>query len=128
MKSIISKIYTVPNKDKIFNWVKLISITGGAQIIVQLIGLVSDAFILNDYADASVYVIRQRHTLKKQLDYINDIYVNRRLNNVGIVLNDVKTGGKYGSSYGYGENYNYTYGEETKKKWWKKSPSTVGAS
>ena len=92
------------------------------------VGLVSDAFILNDYADASVYVIRQRHTLKKQLDYINDIYVNRRLNNVGIVLNDVKTGGKYGSSYGYGENYNYTYGEETKKKWWKKSPSTVGAS
>ena len=46
MKSIISKIYTVPNKDKIFNWVKLISITGGAQIIVQLIGLVSGILII----------------------------------------------------------------------------------
>lgn len=84
------------------------------------VGLVTDAFILNKFTDLSIYVIRQRHTLKKQLDFVKDIYVNDRLNNMGVLINDVKTGGKYGSGYGYGENYNYVYGQETKKKWWRR--------
>ena len=46
MKSMISKYYTVSNKEKVFGWVKLISITGGAQIIVQAIGLVSGILII----------------------------------------------------------------------------------
>ena len=83
------------------------------------VGLVTDAFILNRYTDKSIYIVRQRHTLKKQLDFIKDIFINERLNDLGIVINDVKTGGKYGSGYGYGENYNYVYGQEAKKKWWK---------
>ncbi len=83
------------------------------------VGLVTDAFILNKFTDTSIYVIRQRHTLKKQLDFVNDIFINDRLNKMGLVINDVKTGGKYGTSYGYGENYNYVYGQETNKKWWK---------
>ena len=83
------------------------------------VGLVTDAFILNKYTDQSIYVIRQRKTLKKQLDFLNDIYINNRLNEMGLIINDVKTGGKYGSGYGYGENYNYVYGQEAKKKWWK---------
>jgi len=85
------------------------------------VGLVTDAFILNKYTDQSIYVIRQRKTLKKQLDFLNDIYVNGRLNEMGLIINDVKTGGKHGSGYGYGENYNYVYGQEAKKKWWKRS-------
>ena len=84
-------------------------------------GLVTDAFILNKYVDHCIFIIRQRHTLKKQLDFINDIYMNDRLSNISILINDVKTGGKYGSGYGYGQNYNYVYGQESKKKWWKKS-------
>jgi len=84
------------------------------------VGLVTDAFILNKYTDQSIYVIRQRKTLKKQLDFLNDIYINGRLSEIGLIINDVKTGGKYGSGYGYGENYNYVYGQEAKKKWWKR--------
>ncbi len=83
------------------------------------VGLVTDAFILNSYSDTSIYVIRQRHTLKKQLYFINDIYNNNRLNNMSILINDVKTGGKHGSGYGYGENYNYVYGEEPQKSFLK---------
>ncbi|MEO6731457.1 MAG: polysaccharide biosynthesis tyrosine autokinase [Ferruginibacter sp.] len=83
------------------------------------VGLVTDAFILNKYSDKTIYIIRQRYSLKKQLDFINDIFVNNRLKNMGLVINDVKTGGRYGSGYGYGENYNYVYGRETNKKWWK---------
>ncbi|MBC7888290.1 MAG: polysaccharide biosynthesis tyrosine autokinase [Ferruginibacter sp.] len=83
-------------------------------------GLVTDAFILSTYTDTSIYIIRQRQTLKKQLDFINDIISNNRLKNLGLVINDVKTGGKYGSGYGYGENYNYVYGQESKKRWWQR--------
>ena len=84
------------------------------------VGLVTDAFILNKHAEVCVYVVRQRHTLKRQLDFLNDIFMNSRLNNLGLIINDVKTGGRYGSGYGYGENYNYVYGQEGKKKWWKR--------
>ncbi|MCY7421204.1 MAG: polysaccharide biosynthesis tyrosine autokinase [Chitinophagaceae bacterium] len=79
-------------------------------------GLVSDCFILGEYADISLYVIRQRVTLKKQLDFINDIFRTGKLRNMALVLNDVKTGGKYGY-YGYGGGYGYeSYIEPEKKK------------
>src|SRR6185369_2772911 len=66
-------------------------------------GLVSDAFILGEYSDAVLYIMRQRFTFKKQLDFVNDVYKNKKLKNIGLILNDIKTGGKYGySGYGYG--------------------------
>ncbi|MCW3094236.1 MAG: hypothetical protein JWP81_5305 [Ferruginibacter sp.] len=86
------------------------------------VGLVTDAFILNGYSDASIYIIRQRHTLKRQLDLVNDIYINGRLNNLGLVINDVKTGGKYGSGYRYNEKYTYVYGQSRKPLWKRISP------
>ncbi|MEO6546459.1 MAG: polysaccharide biosynthesis tyrosine autokinase [Ferruginibacter sp.] len=82
------------------------------------VGLVTDAFILNNYCDTSIYLIRQRHTLKRQLDFVKDIYANGRLKNLALIINDVKTGGKYGSGYGYGEKYTYVYGHDSKKNWW----------
>ncbi len=79
-------------------------------------GLVSDSFILGEYADITLYVIRQRVTLKKQLDFINDIFRTDKLKNMALLLNDVKTGGKYGY-YGYGGGYGYeSYIEPDKKK------------
>jgi len=75
-------------------------------------GLVSDAFILGRYSDTVIYVTRQRLSLKKQLDFVNDIYLTKKLKNIGLVLNDVKTGGKYGySGYGY-ESKNGYYSNE----------------
>ena len=78
-------------------------------------GLVSDSFILGEYADITLYVIRQRVTLKKQLDFINDIFRTGKLKNMAIILNDVKTGGKYGY-YGYGGGYGYESYIEPEKK------------
>ncbi|WP_018614295.1 GumC family protein [Segetibacter koreensis] len=76
------------------------------------VGVVSDAFIFGYYSDVVLYIIRQRQTLKKQLDFVNDIYKSRKLNNIGLILNDVKTGGKYGySGYGY-ESKNGYYNNE----------------
>ena len=79
-------------------------------------GLVSDAFILGEYSDVTLYVVRQRVTLKKQLDFINDVFKSGKLKNMALILNDVKTGGKYGY-YGYGGGYGYeSYIESNKKK------------
>lgn len=75
-------------------------------------GLVSDAFLLGVYCDVVLYIIRQRFTTKKQLDFINDLCKTKKLDNIGLVLNDVKVGGRYGyNGYGYnGKNgyYNNT--------------------
>ena len=73
------------------------------------VGLVSDAMILGQHADIALFIIRQRFTLKKQLEFINDLIQAKKLSNVGCVFNDVKTGGKLGY-YGYGHSTNKSYG------------------
>ncbi len=77
------------------------------------VGMVSDALVLGEFSDLVLYVIRQRTTLKKHLDFINDLESNEKLNNVGLILNDMKTGGNYGYyGYGYGQ---YKYSNTTVK-------------
>jgi capsular exopolysaccharide synthesis family protein len=92
------------------------------------VGLVSDAFTLSTFADAALYIVRHGYTLKRQLSMVNDLYVQKRLPNMGLVINDIKTQGRYkgyygyggGSYYGYGYGYRYGYGgdyfQEEKKK------------
>lgn len=79
------------------------------------VGLVSDAFILGEYSDIVLYVIRQRITEKKQLEYLNDIVLNEKFTDIALVLNDVKTGGKLGY-YGFGYGGQYGKYIEAKKK------------
>jgi len=99
------------------------------------VGLVSDSKILAKYADATLYVIRQRYTVKKQVVFIDDLYTNNVLPNMGIIVNDVKIGGAnsyygygYGYGYGYSYNYNYSYnyGESKKKTVLQKMRDFVG--
>jgi len=78
------------------------------------VGLVSDSKIIAKLADATIYLIRQRFTVKKQLPFINELYTQALLPNIGILVNDVKIGGinsyyGYGYGYGYGYSYNYSY-------------------
>lgn len=74
------------------------------------VGLVSDAFTLSNYADASLYIVRQGYTLKKQLGMINDLYHKKRLPNMGLLVNDIKASGRYKGYYGYGGGSYYGYG------------------
>lgn len=74
------------------------------------VGLVSDSFALVEYADASLFVLRQRYTFKKQIDFVEDINQKGKLKNVVLIVNDVHMGGKYGYyGYGYGYGYGYIY-------------------
>jgi capsular exopolysaccharide synthesis family protein len=72
------------------------------------IGMVSDAMTLSKYADASLYIVRQGHTFKRQIGLIDEYYKSNKLPRISIVLNDVKVRAGYGY-YGYGR-YGYGYG------------------
>ncbi|MEP7250921.1 MAG: polysaccharide biosynthesis tyrosine autokinase [Ginsengibacter sp.] len=79
------------------------------------IGLVSDALVLGGYSDIVLFVIRQRNTLKKQLEFVSELFRTKKLTNIGFIFNDVKRGGKVGY-YGYGNTYGKNYGYEKTKK------------
>jgi len=90
------------------------------------IGMVSDALTLAKYADCTIYVTRQGHTFKKQLNLINEMYENKKMPNLSIVLNDTKmpTGGGYYGNYGYG--YGYGYGEKNGNDYYQDDAFTGG--
>ena len=75
--------------------------------------LVTDTFLINKYADVTLYMIRagqtEKHLLKFPLDNINA----KKLKNVAFVLNDVGD-----INFGYGNKYSYGYVE--KKSFWQK--------
>ena len=74
--------------------------------------LVTDTLLISKYADATMYMVRAGYTDVKLLKHIEELQKQRKLNNMGIVLNGVKEDGAYGYNYGYG----YGYSEEVKKK------------
>ena len=79
------------------------------------IGLVSDALVLGEYSDTVLFLIRQRNTLKKQLEFVSELFRTKKLANIGFIFNDVKRGGKVGY-YGYGNTYGKNYGYEKTQK------------
>jgi len=93
------------------------------------IGIVTDALLLEKFADVVFYVVRQDYTFKSQLSIVNDLKVNKQVKNLYLIVNDIKAknGGysSYGQGYGYGYGYGYGgYAEEAKstgiKNWFKK--------
>ncbi|MFT6167648.1 MAG: capsular exopolysaccharide synthesis family protein, partial [Vicingaceae bacterium] len=67
------------------------------------LGLVTDALLLKEYADASLYIVRHNYTKKGYLENINQLYEDKVMTNIGIVVNAVEQK----SSMGYGKNYGY---------------------
>lgn len=62
------------------------------------IGMVSDTFTLNRVADAAIYVCRANYTSLHDLMEVNDIFDQKRLKKLSIVVNGTKTK----KTYGYG--------------------------
>ena len=91
------------------------------------VGLVSDTLSVARYADLTLYVVRADFTLKADAELFNQLSYDKRLPNVNLIFNAVKTDqngsygryghygsygsygkyGKYGKSYGYGKGYGY---------------------
>jgi capsular exopolysaccharide synthesis family protein len=79
--------------------------------------LVTDSFLISDVADATVYVTRSGYTEKELIGFINKQIKDKKIKNVGLVLNDVS---KMNSGYGYGYKYGYGYTADQKKSFLQK--------
>lgn len=80
-------------------------------------GLVTDALLLNRFANATLYVVRQGYTFRQQLQIPNDLQADKKINRLSFVINDVifKRGYTYGYGYGYGKYSNGYFEEEENK-------------
>lgn len=83
------------------------------------IGMVSDTYLLNRFTDCSIYISRKNYTPKDAYRLINEIYEDKRLNNMGVVLNGTDASSSYGYGYGYGgdkkklkKKFKYTFGDK----------------
>ena len=72
--------------------------------------LVTDAYILSEMCDATLYVIRHDYTPKMLVKRIDENNQINPINNPAIIFNGVKTRGVFKNNYGYG--YDYVYGNK----------------
>lgn len=85
--------------------------------------LVTDTLIISKYADTTLYVVRSGITEKKLVTYSSKLNEDKKIINMGYVINDINFSSSYGYGYGYNYNYGYGYGygkEIEKKSWYKR--------
>lgn len=75
---------------------------------------VTDAFLLTNLADATLYIVRHQHTPKLVIKKLDENVQINPLNNPAIIFNGVKAKGFAKTNYGYG--YNYVYGQNANSK------------
>lgn len=82
------------------------------------IGVVSDSFLLTEFADVNIYVVRQGYTNRDAFSNNVKQLQQKQIKRVSIVINDVPA---KGMKYDYGYEYTY-YNEEEKSffsRWFK---------
>jgi len=77
--------------------------------------LVSDTIPILKQVDLVLYTVRAHFTDIKLTNFINDLVENKKVNNIGLILNGIKAVPnssyyKYGYSYRYSYLYKYNYG------------------
>ena len=71
--------------------------------------IVSDTISISHLSDLIIYVVRCNYTDKKALAFLKDLINDKKMNNVGIVLNAISSLNTNGYSYNYGYGYGYGY-------------------
>ena len=84
------------------------------------VGLVADAFLLDKYADMSLFVLRHKYSYKTTIEYIERLFKEKRFNNLGIIVNGIVDSQGIGYSYGYGYGYSYGYGNNYSSGYYEK--------
>ncbi len=80
------------------------------------IGIVTDAQVLAEYSDATLYVVRHDYTPKSYLKYFDSLYKGKKFKHMNIIFNGVREGGRYGYEYGSGYGNGYGYSNKKVKK------------
>ena len=68
------------------------------------IAMVTDGQLCGQYADLNVFILRYTISKKDQVPFINQLAETKKMNNLAIIVNDIK-----GHSFGYGRDYSYNY-------------------
>ena len=87
------------------------------------IGLVADTLEITEYADLFMYVLRSKFSDKSFLPFIKDLSEEKKVKNMGILLNAIDI--KKGHGYGYGYGYGYAHRIEKEQSWYAKMFSRV---
>jgi len=71
------------------------------QVIVDAspMGLVSEYVIITRHVDVTLYVVRQNYTHRSALRVVNEMFLDKKVGRIDLLLNDVKAGQGYGSGY-----------------------------
>ncbi len=70
------------------------------------VGIVTDALLLSQLANVTLFVVRQRYSTRGSVSLLDDIFRKGEMSNVAILVNDISASGYYG----YGLRYGYTLG------------------
>ncbi|MCB0795965.1 MAG: polysaccharide biosynthesis tyrosine autokinase, partial [Flavobacteriales bacterium] len=62
-------------------------------------GLVSEFLILMRHTDVNLFVVREGYTQRRSLRLISEMFEEKKIDQVELLLNDVKNGQTYGSGY-----------------------------
>jgi capsular exopolysaccharide synthesis family protein len=73
------------------------------------VGLVSDIYNINAFSLATIFLMRSDYSLKRTLPEIQEMYNEKRLNNLCITLNSVSDENIYGYGYGHYGAYKHNY-------------------
>ena len=71
------------------------------------VGLVTDALLLEEFADVNVLTVRHNHSRERVFENTIRELNRRNIKNVNILINDIRV---TANSYGYGHGYEYGYG------------------
>jgi tyrosine-protein kinase Etk/Wzc len=70
---------------------------------------VTDAFVLSEYCDKTLFVVRHGYTPKTMVQLLDENNKVKALNNPSIIFNGVKKRGFLNGSYGFGYGFGYEY-------------------
>ena len=79
------------------------------------VNMVTDTLLITKYADMFIYVARAGYLDKRLLQIPQNLYTDKRLPNMAMLIN----ASDFKKSYGYGAYGAYGYGEVEPLPWWK---------
>ena len=77
------------------------------------VAVVSDTLLITRFTDINLFIIRQRYSSKSTLELIQELYKEKKIKSMAIIINDISLKGYYGYGirYGYYKGYGYSYGK-----------------
>ncbi|MGI9159894.1 MAG: CpsD/CapB family tyrosine-protein kinase, partial [Saprospiraceae bacterium] len=83
------------------------------------VGVVADALLLGRLADSTLYLVRHNQTQKNSLSTLQEIQRDKKLPQLAVVFNGVKTQRPDGYHIKYGYGYGYFDDQKAGAPWWK---------